>query len=257
MILVHRVTPFFVAIAAFLSFAASELAFGTRLAPAALLAGLMVVVLLFVRLVGQTSKREFSFWYLVGMPAVFFSSAAGMSMFFETRLDRLLLALVVAILLFLFAEHIFHYVHLPVNYLAYGIEHLSLVLNVLTMFFLAATAFGFQMFLHLPLFLTSAAFFCVSAFVIYGTLWVSKVEHTHGWRFALSGAVLTTELFMVVSFLPTGFYTNAALLALFFYLFLGLSRARFTDQLTSVLVRRYVVIAVILFATVLGTAQWV
>lgn len=257
MILVYRITPFLVALAAFLAFAVAEFAFGTQLAPAALIAGVIVLGVLFVRLVGMKHVRDFSFWYLVGIPLVFFSSAAGMSLFFETRFDRLFLAAVVAVLLLLFAEHVFHYIHLPVNYLAYGIEHVSLVLNVLTMFFLAATAFGFQVFLHLPLFLTSSAFFAVSAFVIYGTLWVSKVEHMHGWRFALAGAVLTTELFMVVSFLPTGFYTNGALLALFFYVFLGLSRARFTDQLTPVLIRRYVGIGIILLATVLGTARWV
>ena len=159
-------------------------------------------------------------------------------------------------MLFFYIEHLFHYLHLPTRYQAYTLEHLSLVLNILTIYFISVVGFGARMFLSIPLWFACVVFFLVAFFVIFDMLWVSKVEAKMAWPYAIAGTVLATEIFAAVSFLPTGFYVNAAILAVFFYLFLGLTRAHFLDALTHTLVRRYLAIASFLFVIIMGTAQW-
>jgi hypothetical protein len=254
MILVHRITPFFIGLSIALGFVMSTV---LKWHPAVgFFTAVVATGLLLARLVGG-SPRHFQFWYFLGTPLLFVVSSFGVLLFLEQRPEQALLAVVTSLLVFFFAEQLFSYLHTPANYQAYSIEHFSVGLNVLTIFFFSATAFGLRLFLLLPLPMLAACFFLAMFYLIFGTLWVSKVEMRHGLAYAGAGAVLATELFSVLAFLPTGFYTNAALLTLFTYLFLGLTRARFLDQLTKPVVRRYLVIGSGLFAAIIGTARWV
>lgn len=254
MILLHRITPFFIGLTIALGFVAVA-TLGVHPA-VGLSVPFVLVAILLARLVGG-SVRHFSFWYFVGTPLLFLGSSFGLLFFLEYPTERAGLAVITSLMVFFFAEQLFSYVHTPANYQAYAIEHLSLAMNVITLFFLSAVGFGLRLFLQLPLYLLAPVFLVVAAFAIYGTLWVSKVEHKQALPYALAGAILTTELFSVIMFLPTGFYTNAAMLALFVYLFLGLTRARFMDQLTRPTVQRYLVIGGGLFAAIVGTARWI
>lgn len=218
---------------------------------------LVAVTLLFVRLVGF-DPRSFQFWMLVGTPVLFVTTSFGLLLFLESVPTQLALAAIVSLLVSFFGEHVFSYVHVPVNYQAYGIEHLSLVLNVASVFFVSVAAFGTRVFLtsYAPLWLLSALFFAVSLFVIFGTLWASKVDVRRARLYGLCGATLVTEIFMTVTYLPTGFYTNAALIALTAYLFLGLTRAHFVENLSRSAIRRYAVTGLAILVAILGTAHW-
>lgn len=255
MILLHRITPFLIGIVTALGFVAI-LKLGMQpvvvMAVTALLVGA-----LYVRLVGF-APRTFQFWMLTGTPFLFLLSSFGLLLFLERSLAQAVLAVVVSLFVFFFAEHVFSYIHVPVNYEAYAIEHLSLVINVASVFFVSVAAFGTRVFLtsYAPLWLLSVLFFVVSLFVIFGTLWASKVDVKQARVYAGCGALLVTEIFTAVTFLPTGFYTNAALIALTAYLFVGLTRAHFVESLSRTTVRRYALTAGLMLVAILGTAHW-
>lgn len=156
----------------------------------------------------------------------------------------------------LFAEYIFQYTHLPSQYQPYSIEYLTLLLNVLTIFFLSSVAYGVHLLIQAPLWLLSAVFFLLSFFILYGTLWVSKADDRRSKPYALAGSILTTEFFVTLAFLPSSLYTNAALISLFFYLFLGLTRAQVHHKLTARVARRYLGIAAVLLLAILLSADW-
>jgi hypothetical protein len=255
MILLHRITTFAIGASAALGFAALLV---LRLPPLLVMAVTFVVVAaLFVRLVGFAPK-SFQFWMLCGTPLLFLLTSFALMLFLERSFAQAALGAVVTLLTFAFAEHVFSYVHIPVNYETYAIENLSLVLNVASVFFASVAAFGTRVFLAelAPLWLLAPAFFCITLFVTFGTLWASKVDARGTRTFALCGALLVTEIFLAVTYLPTGFYTNAAFIALVAYLFLGLTRARFVEKLSRPVVRRYVVTGVVLLTFILGTSQW-
>ena len=218
--------------------------------PCVLLCGIALARLI------QFDFSDFQNRYFFGLPLVFLFASFSLLLFLESIFAQWSLAVVSTSFLFFFVEHVFHYLHLPARYQAYTIEHLSLVLSVLSIFFLSASGFGLRLFLNLSLWMLVLSFFALALFVIFGMLWVSKVDAKKAWPYAFAGTVLATEIFAVTMYLPTGFYVNASLVALFFYLFLGLTRAHFLDQLSTLLVKRYLMIASFLLIAILGTAQW-
>jgi diacylglycerol kinase len=98
--------------------------------------------------------------------------------------------------------------------------------------------------------------FVLCAYVMYQALWVSKMEHQRALMYGLCGGLAIAEVFLVLTFFPTGIYVNAALTALAAYAFLGLSRAWFLEQTHRRLITRYVVVIVAFAALLLLTAQW-
>ncbi len=253
MILLHRITPFVLLLVAGAGFGIA-MAFPDRvLLP--LGCSLALAFLLLGRLADWQLRRG-TFWNLVLAPWVFLASAEGIFLLLEYPLQRMVLAVMTALIFFFFAEQVFAYLHASATYQPYAIQYISLGMNVLTIFFMTAFAFGAWTFLQAPLALLAALVFAVAAYVVYQTLWVSKMEHRRALTYGLAGGCALTELFLALVFLPTGFYVHAAGLALVAYLFLGLTRAKFLGQLNRSLVSRYVTVSGILCAAVFATAQW-
>lgn len=254
MILLHRLTPFLIALVVAAGFGLVLIS-----APVPILLSVclsfVVAFLLFCRL-AQWDTSSFLFWTLVGIPGVFLASGFGMFLFLEGEMHRMTLAIIVTFFTFLFAEQIFAYIHAPTTYQAYAIEYLSLVLNVLSLFFAGVAAFGAQMFLQPQLWILIPSFAALVFFLLYATLWVGKVDPAPARTYAFVGALLLTELFTVILFLPTGYYANAAFLAVCLYVFLGLSRARFLQKLSGAVAWRYVGLGVGFFLLIAATAPW-
>lgn len=256
MILLHRLTPTLISLLMVIGFVV--LPFVPRtIVPIVLAIGVSTVLtaLLFARL-GEWKWRTFTFWYLLGAPVCFLLSGFGLSLFLESFWPRFFLAAIVVCLSWLFGENVFTFLHLPAKYRAYAIEHLSLIMNVLTVFLFAATGFGLILFIQTSVFFLMGICFALAAFVICGTLWVSKIDHKKSLLYGLTGAVLLTELFMALSYLPTGFYANAAWLTLMMYIYVGLMRAHLLEKMSFIVVRRYVLISVILATFIAVTTRW-
>lgn len=253
MILIHRITPFAIGLVGAVGFL--SLLQGWVSALVSLTTSLVFVALLYARLL-HFRIRTFEFWYFLGIPTLFLLSAHGMMFLFEQALSSILLIILSVLCLVLFAEYLFQYTHLPSQYQPYSIEYLSLLLNVLTVFFLSSVAYGTNLLIQTPLWLLAPIFFLLSLFILYGTLFVSKAEPATLKPYAVAGSILTTEFFVTLSFLPSGLYTNAALITTFFYLFLGLTRAQVHHKLSSTVVKRYVGVAVVLFLMIILSTDW-
>ncbi|MBI5370069.1 hypothetical protein HZA85_02700 [Candidatus Uhrbacteria bacterium] len=253
MILIHRVTPFAIGAIGALGFASL---LEHWMAPqTSVLFTLVLMALLFARLL-VWRVRTFAFWHFFATPLLYLLAAFSMLFLFEGRMLSLILSVVSVILLVLFAEYLFQFTHLPSQYQPYSIEYLTLLLNILTIFSLSSFAYGAHLLIQFPLWILATGFFLFFWFVLYGTLWVSKAEDSGSRPYALAGAILTTEFFVTLSFLPSGLYTNASFITLFFYLFLGLTRAQVRHKLSSTVVKRYLIVAAILFAAVLVSSDW-
>jgi hypothetical protein len=117
--------------------------------------------------------------------------------------------------------------------------------------------YGFRLFLALPLWLLVPAAFALTGFLVASTLWVCKIERAKLLPYAFGGALILTELFLALTYLPTGFFTNGALLAVFFYAYLGISRAHVLQKLSPLVAKRYVGASLGLAVIILSTAKWV
>ena len=209
--------------------------------------------LLLSRLLGW-QVRTFQFWHLLGTPMLFLLSSFGLFFLLESFSVKVGLAIIVLLLLLLFVEHVFSFIHLPVKYQPFTLEYLSQVLHVLSVFSLRRLGSGCGFFAA-PLWLLSRIF---RARVYYVWNAVGREGRLLKARpYALATALLITELFAAISFLPTGFYTNAAFLALGVYVLLGLSRADALHKLSSEVLRRYLTLFIVLGATIALTSQWI
>lgn len=254
MILLHRLSSFVVAGVAAVGFL---LLLFTGLHPYLVIVLTALVCALTLARLLDWHIRTFQFWHLWGTPLLLLVSSFGPFLLLENQLSKLGLAVLVVLFLFLFVEHVFSFIHLPMAYQPFTLEYLSGLLHIISVFFLSVLGFGLSLFLQTPLWILSLMFFLVLFFIVYGTLWAGKVDPSRARPYAFAGAVLTTELFAALSFLPTGFYTNAALLALGVYVFLGLSRAHALHKFSKEVLRRYLMVFVVLLLVIALTSQWI
>ncbi len=253
MILLYRITPFFVALLAMLGF--SSVIFHWAHPLVAIGLTLIVFCLLMARLV-KWHFSSFSFWFFVGTPLLFFIATFGMILLFENDLARISVAVLGISLLTLFVEYVFQYTHLPSKYQPFSLEYLTLVLNTLCFFFFASFGFAARILLQIPLSFISIAFFFLAIFLVYGTIWVAKSDVFPMTVSAFFGALFLTELFVVLSFLPVGFYTSAAFLTVGAYAFMGLTRAHAIHKLSRQLTERYLLVTGILLLFIGLSSQW-
>jgi hypothetical protein len=256
MIIFYRIIPFAIATSVALGFG---LLLTVRTHPfLVMLATVVLTAALFARLVGF-EPRTLRFWMLTSTPLVFLLSSFLLLLFLESPWSSALLVILTVLLVFFFAEHVFAFTHLPATYQAYGIEYLSLVLNVCAVFYLSTVGFGARLFYQAdaPLWQLSLLFFAASFFTVLSTFWASKVDVHRSLSYAIGGALFATELFCAVTYLPTNFLTGGAFVALAVYLFLGLTRAHIMDTLTPRLVKQYAFAGFVFALIIFGTAQWV
>lgn len=254
MILLYRLTSFAVSLVAALGFLLMLI---SSIHPYLIVVLTSALVALLLARLLQWHIRTFQFWHLLGTPFLFLLSSFGPFFLLESVISKVVLAVCVVGILFLFVEHVFSFTHLPVAYQPFTLEYLTGVLHILSVFFLSVLGFGLSLFLQTPLWMLSLIFFLILVFIVYGTLWVGKVDPHRARPYAFAGAVLMSELFAALSFLPTGFYSNAAFLALGVYVFLGLSRAHALHKLSKEVLRRYLIVFVVLILVITFTSQWI
>lgn len=255
-ILLHRLTPFALGVVVFTAFALLIGRSTTIAVPLVLTFGIAPVLL--ARLLLFEVKRP-AFWVFLGIPMFFIASAVLFFMFMESLPAMWALAIVVVAATTLYTENLFAFYHLPSSYQAYSLEHLSLLIAIASAFFFASGSYGAYVFIpeFAPIWLTALMTFFAVLFLTLAVFWVSKVGFETGRRYALIGAVVLTELYVVLALLPTSFVTSAAAFATFFYCYLGFTRTQVLERLTKTIVRRYALLALLLVVIIFGTAQWI
>lgn len=253
MILLHRITPFAIGTASIVSFALLILLpwFGLK----ALLPCGLLLVLLHARLLLWEFRRP-AFWVFLCTPMVLWLSSMVFFFFLEDMTSKWIVAAAVSTLISLYAENCFAFYHLPSAYQAYALENLSLVIYVLSAFFFTSGAFGAQLFLLLPTWIPMILVFISVLFATTAVFWVSKIGFETGRPYAIIGAILFAELYATLAMLPTSFVTNAAVFAVFLYLFLMISRANVLERITRGMIFRTLGFVGVMLLIILFSARW-
>lgn len=253
MILFYRITPFLLTIVSALGFASFVFRWTHPIVSIVITS--ILVLLLLGRLV-RWRWQEFNFWLFLGTGWIFLLASFAVLFLFENLWVSIFLSIFSSLLLALFTEFVFLYIHLPSQYQPFSLEYLTLLLNLLSVFFMSCLGFALRLLVQVPLFALAVPFFIMCLFLVYGTLWVTKAESSQSRLSAFLGAVLLTELFVSVTFLPTGFFTNATFMTIFSYVFFGLIRTVAIHKLSPIVVRRYAITAICLFVIAGLSSQW-
>jgi hypothetical protein len=216
---------------------------------------LLILFFLLAKLVGGDFRKN-DFWVFLGIPFFLALSSFFLLFFVEGTGMKVLIISLATFLLWLFAENLFTYLQLPGAYQVNALEYLSLVMNVVSVYFFTTGLLAVRLFLGLPLWLIAPLFALMIFGAIVATFWICKIERERLKPNALGGALLFTELFVVFVWLPSGFFPNAALLTLTFYLFLGIVRANLLGKLNRRVFKRYLLATAVLAALIIWTARW-
>ncbi|MBU0614455.1 hypothetical protein KJ766_04230 [Patescibacteria group bacterium] len=262
MILLHRITSYVLLLVTILGYAGLVFQpFATDFSMQGQQAMIMIVIMLVVcgLLIARLLKWEvktLSFWIFWGVPMFLLFSSLFLFLFLEDTSVKIVLSLVTIFAVWLYTENLFTFYHMPSRYQAYSLEYLSVVLFLLSSFLFASGTYSTQLFLQLPVWIPAFIIFWMSLFAIVGVFWVSKVDSQTSLLYALVGAVLMTEVYIAIGFLPTTFIVNAAVYTTMLYLYLGLVRVHVLEKLSSIVLVRYIAAAASFIAVVFLTAHW-
>lgn len=197
--------------------------------------------------------REFLHYFC--NPAIFVWSAGLLLLFFENFYFRHFFVFGVGIYIFFYFENLFYYLVSGKGKNAENFLRITNLMNVVSVFFLAAGLYGVKTFIQLPIWLVSMIFFALASILIYGALGVIKSEFREIVFDIFTVSLIITEFFVILNFLPIGFYAGGALLGIVYYIIAGILINFLKKGIAPY--KRYVIIGGILLFLVILTAKWV
>jgi len=218
--------------------------------------GVIFVYQIFVLLFLHKFKLNNTFFHFLIVPIVF-----SVGCFFALTLtvnDYFFHVLVIASCLLQYAlfRQYYLYLYFQQKYQPYSLESLYLYMLIFASFFIFSGAFGSIVLLQLNLWLVLLIQMILIMPLLYVFFWINKVEISKSWLFIFVIGFLTLQLFMVVSYLPSGFYLNAFLLTVAIYIMIGLSKKFLKNELNKKVVISYLIVGGISLITALITARW-
>ena len=215
-------------------------------------------VLLFA-LMWYLCKRKIN-WRLLQFslaPLIFYVAGFWFAMFLQRTWIYHTFAILGAVVFWMYFEQALLYFHYPLKYFPYTLENFAYYMGLLAFFFLVSGLFGFAILLQLKVWFL-AVLAALGTFIInFEIFWNQKIELRKSRIFNFVITLIVVEFFVALGFLPTGYYVNAAVLSIFYYVLMGLSKSALTGYLTRRSVLMHVFIAAACLLLVLFSAQWI
>lgn len=138
----------------------------------------------------------------------------------------------------------------------FALENLSSHFNLLAVFLLFSSFYTFMFFPTLIFWLTEVLVIVVVILLMYHNFWSNKIVDPKRRFFILVTALVMAQTYLVLSFLPTGFYVNGIILTVLYYLMSEISRVYLLEKLTAKFVRTKLVISVVILVLIFLTTRW-
>lgn len=219
------------------------------------MAGMAIITLLLMWYLCKKRLNRRWLQFSVG-PAIFFFASFWFAMFLSRPLFYHVFAVVIAAIFWIYFEQALLFFYYSLKYYPHTLENFSYYIGLLSFFFLMSGLYGFMILLHtdtwILVMIAAAGVFMIS----FEIFWNQKIEWRESWLFNLIIGLIIVELFVGISFLPSGYYVNAGILALLYYLLVGLSKASLSGYMTRRNILIHTLIAGIGLLLLLFTAQW-
>ncbi|PIR93775.1 hypothetical protein COT97_04790 [Candidatus Falkowbacteria bacterium CG10_big_fil_rev_8_21_14_0_10_39_11] len=221
----------------------------------------ILFLLNFVLIVGtlfEFSKRKLKArtlsFYIA--PIIFLITSYLFVFFVESVWLYRLVYVVGAGLIYLYLEQLLNYFFFTVKYQPYTLESLSLYINIISTFYFTSSILSTIIFLHLSPLMASVFYYAVLAVIVYQLLWSNKYSWPQMKLFVIFIPLVLAELVYVVSFLPFNYYVGGLLVAVFFYLFMNLTKMFLAESMHRRVVITNISVSFIIIIIILATSQW-
>lgn len=190
------------------------------------------------------------------LPLLFSMSSWLFLVFIVNALFFHIVVVLSGLVLYFLIHQYYLYFYIPFRYQPYSLESMSLYISLLSAFFLFSSGFGGLILLQLNVWLLSLGLFLSMSLITYQYFWINKFDVKKNWLFILVIVLVLVEVFVSVSFLPTGYYVNGFASAVAFYVMLGLSKHYLSETFNKKRIYSFLAVGGLCLLVVLISAQW-
>ncbi|NCP17482.1 hypothetical protein GW853_02965 [Candidatus Kuenenbacteria bacterium] len=209
-------------------------------------------------------KFNLNFWNYLISPFLFLLSGLMFLAFSGKWLDNTAINWVIyelIVLLLVTANTIFLYRLITYSYHKYkykehSLSTISRIINITSIFFWCVSAFNFQVFLKIPIWLLVIASALVMSLIIYQFFSISKIKFSTSKIFVLVLTGLLLELFYVLTWLPILSVVKGILITSAYYFITSLCRHYIQSTLAQTVWLRYLLATGIIWLMTVLTARW-
>ncbi|OGY51325.1 MAG: hypothetical protein A3J59_02555 [Candidatus Buchananbacteria bacterium RIFCSPHIGHO2_02_FULL_56_16] len=201
--------------------------------------------------------RKAAFWNFIITPFFVVNSGLAFLVFLEGESTRQLVTIIVTVAVWIFLKVTFLYFFFRPKYEAHTLENISSYLNLITVFLFCTSVFNLIILLRVPAWLGAIGSMVLVGLLSYQLFWIDNLAFRTQWRTVAVITLVTGELFLAVSFLPTSVYVNALLMTLGYYTMTGLARNWLLNIRERRVIARYLLISCSILVIMLLTAKWI
>lgn len=218
----------------------------------------ILAILLFFFVISQfikASGQEIGWWNLLILPSLFYIGLALFSTMITSRV--IIQALFIANLVFIyFYFRSLYYILKTDKQIQHSLDNLSAYGNFLIFYFIASSIYGLQSFLNFPVWILMIFLLLAIALIVYQVTWVNKVVFSIALFYILIISLVLVELAWSISFLPLSFHILGLIMAVFYYMLIGLVRFYLREKLDKNTIKLYLIFGFSSILLVLLTAIW-
>ena len=138
-----------------------------------------------------------------------------------------------------------------------SLNNITIFGNFILVFFMASSVYGLQSFLRVPVWILMIIFVVFLALVVYSVMYINKIKYNIALFYILIVCLVMLELSWSIYFLPVSYKISGLVLAIGYYMIMGLSRHHLMDTLKPRTVKLYFSFGFISIILILLTSRWV
>lgn len=204
----------------------------------------------------KASSVSKKWWDFLIIPVFFLTSLAAYSAVSSSRFFVQLLFIFNSIFLYLYFRVIYYFLLLPAKYKKSMIENISSYGNFLIFFFVSSSIYGLQSLLNFSVWPLMVIIVTVSILIVYQTMKIDNINVKLAPIFIFVISLLLVELAWAISFLPLNFNVSGLILAICYYMLIGLTRHHLIGRLEKRTVKLYLLFGFGSIILALLTSRW-
>lgn len=218
---------------------------------------ILVNLLILFSLKKITGKRlgDRDFWNLSILPILFSTSLIIYSALLTNRFFVQFLFIINLFFTYYYLKNVYSRSDETDNSKAF-LENIYAYGNFLILFFASASAYGLKSFLNISIWLLILVMAGIILLTIYGSLWANKITIRTGGIYIFIVCLALIQLAWAIYFLPLSYNTLGLILAICYYILMGLVKSHLKDNLNKKVIKLYLIFGLLSMALILLTARW-
>lgn len=161
-----------------------------------------------------------------------------------------------SIIYLIYLEAVFNYLYRTERFFLLELKSITAYINLFLFFILSFSLLNFYILFSLKWWWLFLAFIPVTFVILYNRF--LSFEFPHKDNAVYSGAItlILTEMVIALLWWPNGIYVLAFMLLIAYYFLSSIGTSYFKEQLTKKIIVQYSLLALVMIALVLATAQW-